>query len=166
MSTAKRILENAHPTCSQLDSLIRNMETQMGIAHSTSPFTALYQKHGFSAQIPQPPKPEESKEESAQQQPKKQKKEKAPADADAPKKQEKKEKQPKANNQKAAADDETPAGMSEEMEAFWRSDLRVGRILSATRHPDSDKLYVEKIDLGEGRERTIGSGLQLYVPIE
>ena len=44
--------------------------------------------------------------------------------------------------------------------AAWNAcDLRVGKIVECTRHPESAKLYVEKIDLGEGRLRTIGSGL-------
>ena len=41
------------------------------------------------------------------------------------------------------------------------SDLRVGKIVECVKHSDSDKLYIEKIDLGEpeGKIRTIGSGL-------
>ena len=51
--------------------------------------------------------------------------------------------------------------------AAWNAcDLRVGKIFECTRHPESAKLYVEKIDLGEGRLRTIGSGLQEFVPID
>lgn len=46
------------------------------------------------------------------------------------------------------------------------SDLRVGKIVECTRHPESAKLYIEKIDLGEGRLRTIGSGLQEFVTLE
>ncbi|KAK9173136.1 putative tRNA binding domain protein [Cryptosporidium meleagridis] len=37
--------------------------------------------------------------------------------------------------------------------------LRVGRILSVERHPTADKLYLEKIDVGEDEPRTILSGL-------
>uniref|UniRef100_A0A0M3IYI7 Methionine--tRNA ligase, cytoplasmic n=1 Tax=Anisakis simplex TaxID=6269 RepID=A0A0M3IYI7_ANISI len=40
-----------------------------------------------------------------------------------------------------------------------RLDLRVGRILEASRHPDADALYVEKVDLGEAQPRTVVSGL-------
>ncbi|KAL7068419.1 hypothetical protein ACR3K2_11410 [Cryptosporidium serpentis] len=40
-----------------------------------------------------------------------------------------------------------------------RIELRVGKILSVERHPSADKLYVEKIDIGEGEPRTILSGL-------
>ncbi|KAM3965587.1 LOW QUALITY PROTEIN: tyrosyl-tRNA synthetase [Aphomia sociella] len=45
-------------------------------------------------------------------------------------------------------------------------DIRVGRIVEVSRHPDADALYVEKIDLGEGEPRTIVSGLVNFVPIE
>lgn len=45
-------------------------------------------------------------------------------------------------------------------------DLRVGHILDAHAHPESDKLYVESIDVGEPEPRTILSGLAHYMPIE
>ncbi|XP_073960418.1 tyrosyl-tRNA synthetase [Choristoneura fumiferana] len=45
-------------------------------------------------------------------------------------------------------------------------DIRVGRIVDVSRHPDADALYVEKIDLGEEDPRTIVSGLVNFVPIE
>lgn len=50
---------------------------------------------------------------------------------------------------------------------FSRLDVRVGQILEVSRHPDADKLYVEKIDLGESTgPRTILSGLVPYIPAE
>jgi tRNA-binding EMAP/Myf-like protein len=36
-----------------------------------------------------------------------------------------------------------------------RLDFRVGRILSVKKHPDADSLYVEEIDVGEGKARTV-----------
>ena len=43
----------------------------------------------------------------------------------------------------------------------------MGKIVECKVHPDSDKLYVEKIDLGEEKGlRTIGSGLQPFVTLE
>ena len=39
------------------------------------------------------------------------------------------------------------------------ADIRVGKIIDATAHPDSDKLFVETIDLGEPAPRQILSGL-------
>ena len=40
-----------------------------------------------------------------------------------------------------------------------RLDMRVGKIVEVSRHPDAEKLYVEKIDLGEAVPRTIVSCL-------
>merc|ERR1712226_1577737 len=45
-----------------------------------------------------------------------------------------------------------------------RLDMRVGKIIEVSRHPDAEKLYVEKIDLGEPSPRTVVSGLVDFVP--
>lgn len=45
-------------------------------------------------------------------------------------------------------------------------DIRVGKIVEVSRHPDADALYVEKIDVGEGVPRTVVSGLVNFVPIQ
>ncbi|KAI8906771.1 hypothetical protein EDD86DRAFT_209703 [Gorgonomyces haynaldii] len=42
-------------------------------------------------------------------------------------------------------------------------DFRVGKILSVKRHPDADALYVEEIDVGEDKPRTVCSGLVKYM---
>lgn len=48
-----------------------------------------------------------------------------------------------------------------------RLDMRVGKIISAEKHPDADTLYLEKIDVGEaGGPRTVVSGLNGLVPLE
>lgn len=47
-----------------------------------------------------------------------------------------------------------------------RLDLRIGKILEVSKHPDADTLYVEKIDLGETEPRTVVSGLAKYMSIE
>lgn len=48
-----------------------------------------------------------------------------------------------------------------------RLDLRVGRVVEVSRHPEADALYVEKIDVGDADgPRTIVSGLVNFVPIE
>lgn len=47
-----------------------------------------------------------------------------------------------------------------------RLDIRVGKIVEVSKHPDADSLYVEKIDLGEAVPRTIVSGLAKWVPID
>jgi methionyl-tRNA synthetase len=47
---------------------------------------------------------------------------------------------------------------------FAKLDLRVGEIKEVKDHPNADKLYVMKVDLGEGKgkERTIVAGLRNY----
>jgi len=53
------------------------------------------------------------------------------------------------------------------LEAFATLQIQVGEIVSIERHPEAERLYVETIDLGEGRHRTIVSGLvQHYQPAE
>jgi tRNA-binding EMAP/Myf-like protein len=36
-----------------------------------------------------------------------------------------------------------------------RLDLRVGKIVAVEKHPDADSLYVEQIDVGEEKPRTV-----------
>ncbi|CAF0796571.1 unnamed protein product [Didymodactylos carnosus] len=45
-------------------------------------------------------------------------------------------------------------------------DLRIGKIVSVKKHPEADKLYVETVDLGEGKHRTVVSGLADCIPME
>lgn len=47
-----------------------------------------------------------------------------------------------------------------------RLDLRVGKIVSAEKHPAADTLYLEKIDVGEEQPRTVISGLAGVFPLE
>lgn len=47
-----------------------------------------------------------------------------------------------------------------------RLDIRIGKIVEVSKHPEADSLYVEKIDLGEEQPRTIVSGLVNFIPIE
>ena len=42
---------------------------------------------------------------------------------------------------------------------FEKIDLRVGKVVSCEKHPDSDKLLILKVDLGEGTPRQIVSGI-------
>lgn len=50
----------------------------------------------------------------------------------------------------------------EEPTPFDLLDVRVGTILEAWEHPDSEKLWCEKIDVGEPEPREIASGLRQY----
>jgi len=47
-----------------------------------------------------------------------------------------------------------------------RLDIRVGVITDVWKHPDSDKLWCEEIDIGEPEPRKIASGLQQIIPME
>lgn len=78
----------------------------------------------------------------------KKKKQKAPAaaaPADAPKKE-----------KKAASADDDPTS------SFAALDVRVGKIVDAWKHPDAEKLWCEKIDVGEAEPRSIASGLRHF----
>ncbi|CAG7834475.1 unnamed protein product [Allacma fusca] len=82
----------------------------------------------------------------------------APPDGGKPAKQNK-----KAQNKTSA----TPApSTTAEVVDISRLDLRIGKIVDIDRHPEADALYVEKIDVGEEKPRTIISGLVKHVPIE
>ena len=80
-----------------------------------------------------------------------------------PKKAEKKPKEPKEPKEKAKkaapAEEEGPIDIG-------RIDLRIGKIVSCKKHPDADSLYVEEVDLGEPKTRTIVSGLVKHVQLE
>jgi len=46
------------------------------------------------------------------------------------------------------------------------ADIRVGHVLSCKKHENADRLYVEEIDVGEGKPRTVCSGLVQHMPPE
>lgn len=146
-----RILQKAKPVSDDLDKLLLQMETTLGKAPSPSPFTGLYSTYGFSTET--------------------KKKADAPAAAGGKKdkaaakdKGDKKAKGGKGGAAAAAATSDLP----EDIEVWSKCDLRVGKIIECEKHPESEKLYIEKIDLGEadGKIRTIGSGLQQFVTLE
>jgi tyrosyl-tRNA synthetase len=45
-------------------------------------------------------------------------------------------------------------------------EVKVGKIVDVKKHESADSLYVEQIDVGEDKPRTIVSGLVNYIPIE
>ena len=50
---------------------------------------------------------------------------------------------------------------------FNRAEIRVGRIVSVEKHPNADRLFVEKVDIGGGGELiTVVSGLVGHVTLE
>jgi methionyl-tRNA synthetase len=72
------------------------------------------------------------------------------------KKQKKESKQQKKKEKKEAA--AQPAGI----EDFAKITLKAGKILSAEKHPEADRLLVEKVDLGNGDIRQIVSGIAAW----
>lgn len=75
-------------------------------------------------------------------------------------------KEKKAKKEKPAGEPKQAAPVEEPPIDVGRLDMRVGRIVEVSRHPDADSLYVETIDCGEPNPRTVISGLVKYVPIE
>ena len=50
--------------------------------------------------------------------------------------------------------------------AWAKVEIKVGKIIHIEPHPEADRLYVEKIDLGEDQPRTLVSGLKAYYSAE
>jgi len=75
------------------------------------------------------------------------------------------EKPAKAAAKPATAAAAAGAGVSETVDVSW-GDIRVGHILEAKAHPESDKLCVETIDVGEDQPRQILSGILHNMKIE
>lgn len=59
-----------------------------------------------------------------------------------------------------------PAAPAVEGSSMSKVNLVIGKVLEVTKHPESEKLYIEKIDLGEPEPRTILSGLQEHITID
>ena len=55
-----------------------------------------------------------------------------------------------------------PPAAEEGPDPFEMLDVRVGQIVDAWEHPDSEKLWCERIDVGEEEPREIASGLRAY----
>jgi len=80
---------------------------------------------------------------------------------------EKKEKKVKADKPAKAPKEKKEVKKEDELPVdIGRLDLRVGHIRKASKHPDADSLYVEEIDLGEEKPRTVISGLVKFIPEE
>lgn len=73
----------------------------------------------------------------------------------------------KVIEKKIAAERRTETAKTNEVEIadFEKLDLRVGKVLFCERHPQADKLYILKVDVGESEPRQIVSGLaSSYTP--
>jgi len=84
-----------------------------------------------------------------------------PAPPTAPAPAAKAEKKPKKEKKEAAG---PKGGEPEGPVDVGRLDMRVGHIRSAKKHPDADSLYVEEVDVGEEKPRTVISGLVKFIP--
>ena len=106
-------------------------------------------------QIPVPNRSGSKVEETAQKQP--EPAQNSEVKTDHPKKDKlKKEKAPAAEKPKEAPEAPMDVG---------RLDMRVGKIVEVSLHPDAESLYLEKIDCGEPNLRTVVSGLVKHVPL-
>ncbi|HEX9817140.1 MAG TPA: hypothetical protein VGB18_09185, partial [Candidatus Thermoplasmatota archaeon] len=47
-------------------------------------------------------------------------------------------------------------------EEFQKLDLRIGKILSVENHPKADKLFIVKIDIGNGETRQLVAGMRMH----
>ena len=166
---AQSILKKFQPTGKLLDDMIFRLETNLGKQHAPSPFGQLYSKYQFSTSTQA--KPVEEVKVAAKVEAQAPKVE-APAKADAPKaeaapKKEETKAPAKAPAQpkKGKAPEPTGPVLEEVWEVYSKCDLRVGKIVECAPLEGSDKIYKEKIDLGEGEPRTIGSGLNGKIPI-
>ncbi|KAL1208324.1 Methionine--tRNA ligase, cytoplasmic [Cardamine amara subsp. amara] len=74
-------------------------------------------------------------------------------------------KKQKASSSKGAGSSKSQPAADREI-TMARLDIRVGKILKAEKHPKADALYVEEIDVGEDKPRTVVSGLVNYIPLE
>ena len=75
------------------------------------------------------------------------------------------QKKEKKAEKKAEAKEEKPALTPEEQIAFFNAniELKVAKIVDIKPNPDGDKLYIETMDDGSGKPRTIQSGLRKYL---
>ena len=156
------VLQEFEPTMTALDAMIKKLELNLSKNYSKSPFDAIRQKYGGSGAAAKAAPAEPKEEVKAAE-----KKEEAPAAAAGGKKDKKEKKEKKGGDKKEAKPAaEAAPELPDELE-WWNScDLRVGKIVSCEIVKDSDKLYLEKIDLGEGELRQIGSGVRKCISME
>ncbi|XP_026216268.1 aminoacyl tRNA synthase complex-interacting multifunctional protein 1 [Anabas testudineus] len=82
-------------------------------------------------------------------------------------KDESKKKKPEKKGEKVKAEKKQAAPSQEDAKVdVSRLDLRIGRIITAEKHPDADSLYVEQVDVGEASPRTVVSGLVKHIPLD
>jgi len=77
----------------------------------------------------------------------------------------KKKDKKKANKENKAPKQAKPDDAAKPIDVS-RLNLKIGKIVDVKRHPDADGLFVETVDLGEERPRTILSGLVKHYSLE
>ena len=77
-----------------------------------------------------------------------------------------KQKQPKAPGKAKGTPANAGPKLADELDWFNQCDLRVSKIIECETIPESDYLYKEQIDVGEGQLRTIGTGARRELPLE
>ncbi|KAK2817139.1 hypothetical protein Q5P01_025330 [Channa striata] len=83
----------------------------------------------------------------------------------SPKDESKKKKPEKKGGEKAEKKAAAPSQEDAKVDVS-RLDMRIGRIITAEKHPDADSLYVEQVDVGEASPRTVVSGLVKHIPLD
>ncbi|XP_019956859.1 aminoacyl tRNA synthase complex-interacting multifunctional protein 1a isoform X1 [Paralichthys olivaceus] len=83
-----------------------------------------------------------------------------------PPKDEGKKKKPEKKGGEKAEKKQAAPGQEDAKVDVSRLDLRIGRIMTAQKHPDADSLYVEQVDVGEASPRTVVSGLVKHIPLD
>lgn len=61
--------------------------------------------------------------------------------------------------ERAASGTRKSAPKDEAVEDVCRVEMKVGRIVGVVKHPNADRLYIERVDFGEDKERVVVSGL-------
>ncbi|KAN0065686.1 G4 quadruplex nucleic acid binding protein [Thecaphora frezii] len=158
--------QHAHPSIVRYVAHISNLPTSSQLGFT--PFEPTYEgMPQIERKKPEDLKKEKQKNKEAAKQQQEGVDKKPAAENKDGKKKEKKEKAPKEG--KAGSNAGGKKGSAVEIGPPQPSmvDLRVGKIVNITRHPDADSLYLEQVDFGEPEgPRQILSGLVKYVPIE
>lgn len=119
-----------------------------------------YESQNGVKQVSVPRKSNEVSAAPIQSAPVEEKKPSPPKEVKKEKKEKKKEKPNKENKApKAAGGSTAPVDVS-------RLNFKVGKIIDAKKHPDADGLFVETVDFGEERPRTILSGLVKHYTLD
>ncbi|KAJ8407573.1 hypothetical protein AAFF_G00274300 [Aldrovandia affinis] len=147
----KLLVENAKlkKDIEALKNQLLEKEKGRGVSEVTMPFA----DPSGDASVQRTPKPADPAAHPAPT------KDTSPKDDEGKKNKPEKKGEKKEKKQAAPPEEEVKVDVS-------RLDMRVGRIVTAEKHPDADSLYVEQVDVGEAAPRTVVSGLVKHIPIE